>query len=154
MTTLIQRLDPCAAWFRALARTRGAILWIFPVLLLGAYLGSLQPGSVLLGFKSRLSQRWENRPLLAEARRLNLDYEQVLAKPVAYVGKPVVWCVDTPAKDHSFVAGRPGWVVALTGRSEDYTTMAAASGGYCLNLLAVIDGFERGVVRLRPVERL
>jgi len=35
------RLDPCVNWFKLLAATRGRILWIFPIVLLGAYLGAL-----------------------------------------------------------------------------------------------------------------
>jgi len=100
----------------------------------------------------RRSERRANASLLAEARRLNLDYEKVLADPKAYVGKPVAWCISTTAANSSFVAGRPAWPVALNGSFDDYRTNTG-SASYCLDVLAVITGFEHGLIQLRPVEK-
>ena len=84
-----------------------------------------------------------------------MTYEQVLAQPSAYVGKPVVWCLNTPPEGNSFVSSRQGWPVALSGSREEYmTTNNGGSAGYCFDVLAVIAGFERGVIQLRPVEKI
>jgi hypothetical protein len=150
MTGLAARLDPCVNWFKLLSRTKGRILWLFPALLLAGYLVSLRYGDAAVGFWERFRERDSNAPLLTEARALDLDYERVLAKPEAYVGKPVVWCVDTPSANASYVAGRPAWPVALHGEYEEYRT----NPGHCLSVLAVITGFESGQIQLRAVERL
>jgi hypothetical protein len=154
MTELAARLDPCVNWFKLLARTKGRILWLFPALLLAGYLASLRFGDAASGFLDRFHERSSNAPLLAEARGLNLGYERVLAEPKSYVGKPVVWCVDTPAVNVSYVAGRPGWPVALNGSYDEYRTNGGGSASYCFKVLAVITGFERGLIQLRPVEKL
>jgi hypothetical protein len=153
MNRLAARLDPCVNWFKLLARTKGRILWVFPALLLVGYLVSLRVGDVGAGFLDRFHERSSNAPLLADARRLNLDYEQVAAKPRDFVGKPVVWCVNTPSAGHSYVAGRPAWPVALNGSFEEYRTNSGTAS-YCWNVLAVVTGYEGGLIQLRPVERL
>lgn len=153
MTALAARLDPCVNWFKLLARTKGRVLWLFPIALLGAYLCSLAGVNPVGGFFERRSELQANAPLLAEARALNLDYEQVLAKPEAYAGKPVVWCVNLPAANVSYVSGRPSWPVALSG-SEEYRLNGEGSGHHCMNVLAVIAGSERGLILLRPIEKL
>lgn len=146
------RFDPCVNWFRVVARTKGRILWIFPTVLLAAYIGALWRGTPLRDLQAYFHQRRANAPLLTEARALKIDYEQVLAKPAAYVGKPVVWCIDTPVTGNSYVSGRASWAVALNGASGDYLTNSG-SAGYCWNVLAVVTGFENGRVQLRPVEK-
>jgi hypothetical protein len=153
MTALAARLDPCVNWFKLLVRTRGRVLWLFPAALAAVYLWSLAGGNPIGGFFERRAELRANAPLLAEARALNLDYEQVLAKPASYAGKPVLWCVTTYAPDTSYVLGRPGWRVALNGSFDEYKT-SGNSGGHCLDVLAVITGFERGLIQLRPVEKL
>ena len=153
MTAIAARLDPCVNWFKLLARTKGRILWFFPALLLAGYLASLRYGDVGAGFLERSRERDANAPLLAEARALDLNYEKVLAEPRAYTGKPIVWCVTTFAPNVSYVAGRPAWPVALNGSFDEYRTMGD-SGGHCLDVLAVITGFERGLIQLKPVEKL
>lgn len=153
MNDLARRLDPCANWFRLLARTKGRILWVFPVGLLAAYLGVLSRGRLLSDLMDRFHQRGANAPLLAEARSLDLDYEAVAARPAAFVGKPVVWCVDTPSAGRSYVSGRPSWPVALNAPFEDYRTNPT-TGGYCYKVLAVVTGFQDGLIQLRAVEKL
>ncbi len=153
MTALAARLDPCVNWFKLLARTKGRVLWLFPALLLAGYLASLRAGDVAGGFLDRFHERSVNAPLLARARALNLDYETVAAAPRSYVGKPVVWCVDTPAANASYVSSRPSWPVALNGSFDEYRTNSG-TGSYCFNVLAVITGFEHGLIQLRPVEKL
>ena len=151
---LVARLDPCVNWFKLLARTKGRILWIFPALLFVGYLVALHGGSPAVDFLDLLRQRNSNSSLLTEARSLNLDYEQVLANPRAYVGKPVAWCVST-RQDGSYVSDRPAWPVALKGPFdfEEYRSDHDETN-HCLDVLAVIAGFERGLIQLHPLERL
>jgi hypothetical protein len=146
MTAIAVRLDPCVNWFKLLARTKGRILWAFPLLLLAGYLIALSAGNPIGGFFERRAESREHAALLSEARALNLDYETVLARPQVYLGKPVLWCIDRPSSDLSYVSGRPAWPVALSGPYE-YV------GGRCRDTLAVITGSESGLIRLRPVER-
>ncbi len=155
MTALAARLDPCANWFKLLARTKGRILWLFPIALLCAYLAALSrtEGHPFSGFIERRSESRANAPLLAQARGLNLDYEQVLAKPEAFAGKPVVWCVASGDGRSGFVSTRQIWPIIWTVPSDDLKS-EIGSHGWCWNVLAVIEGTERGVVQLRPVERL
>jgi hypothetical protein len=153
MIALAARLDPCVNWFRLLARTKGRILWIFPAALMVGYLLALSTSAPLNHFLDRLGARRINAPLLAQARSLRLDYEKAAADPKAAVGKPVVWCVDMPASDTAYVSGRPSWPVAFNASFDDYRTNSS-SGGYCRTVLAVITGFEKGLLQLRPVEQL
>ena len=153
MTALAARLDPCVNWFKLVARTKGRILWLFPLALFVGYLCALSLGNPISGFLERRQELHTNASLLAEARGLNLGYEKVLAQPEAFAGKPVVWCVTTPVANASYVSGRPAWPVALNGSFEEYKTNGVASGGGCIDVLAVITGFEHGLIQLRPVEK-
>ncbi|MFI5360779.1 MAG: hypothetical protein ACHQ49_02315 [Elusimicrobiota bacterium] len=153
MTGIAARLDPCLNWFRVLARTRGRILWIFPALLLVGYVVALRHGDPIGGFFYRFSEKNTNTPLLRQARELNLGYEQVVAKPQDYVGKPVVWCVASGDGRSGFVATRQTWPIAWTDPSDKLKT-DIGSHGWCWNMLAVIEGVEQGIVKLRPVERI
>jgi hypothetical protein len=152
MTALAARLDPCVNWFKLVARTRGRILWLFPAAMIAGYLGALALGTPIGGFLERRQELRANASLLSEARVLNLDYERVQAQPQAFAGKPVVWCVTTPATNLSYVSGRPAWPVALNGPVSEYGT-TGGSGGHCVDVLAVIAGFEHGLIQLRPIEK-
>jgi len=152
MKNLAQRLDPCVNWFRLLARTKGRILWVFPAVLFVGFVIAVRGNHPLLSFLERRDIRKANSPLWAEAKRLDLGYEQVRADPAAMVGKPVVWCINTPA-EVSYVAFRPEWSVVWTNRTQGERTNSGTAS-YCLKTLAVVEGVDRGAVRLRFVERL
>ncbi|MFI5346248.1 MAG: hypothetical protein ACHQ51_07730 [Elusimicrobiota bacterium] len=150
MNAIARRLDPCANWFRLVSRTHGRILWLFPALLFVGWLAAVRENLLTPDWMKEHYIYDVNAPLSRQARELNLDYEAVLVKPGDFIGKPVVWCVDTPAAKSSYVSGRPSWPVALNGEYDVYRT----NPGHCLNVLAVITGFENGLIQLRPVERL
>lgn len=154
MTALARRLDPCVNWFKLLARTQGRILWLFPALLLTAYLATLDWGGVGMNLRDRLGTVSVNSSLRAEARRLDLDFDRVVADPAAAVGKPVVWCVDSFDGRTGFVNGRQSELVVWTVPSPDELKSSPGVKGYCLKTLAVVTGVERGVPQLRLVEKL
>jgi hypothetical protein len=154
MTAIARRLDPCLNWFRVLSKTQGRILWIFPAALLAGYLLAVtREGNPADGFLYRFSQNRVNAPLLREARGLNLSYARAAADPAAAAGKPVVWCVNGETADAGFVDSRQTQLASWTPPSDELK-MGRGSNGYCWNVLAVVQGVERGVVKLRIVERL
>lgn len=54
--------------------------------------------------------------VLAEAKKLDLDYDTVSANPSAYAGKPVLWClVKQMGTDRPFVNGNMSWIVDMQG---------------------------------------
>ncbi len=150
MIRIFRRLDPCANWFKLLAKTRGRILWLFPAGLLALYLISMIP---YLDVLSSFRLRSPNASMLAQARRLGLDFDRVVSEPAAAVGKPVVWCVSSNNGEHGFVNGNPSLPVVWAHPSAQLQTNDG-SHGHCLKELAVVEGFDRGAVLLRPVERL
>ncbi len=153
MTVLAARLDPCVNWFKWIARMRRHIFLILSAALLAGYIASLSRTNWVGGLRTQAVLREANAPLLAEARRLNLDFDRVVADPDFAVGKPVVWCVDSHDGRTGFVASRQNWPVVWRDPSDTLQTNNG-SYAYCWSFLAVVEGVDRGVVKLRPVERL
>ena len=86
--------------------------------------------------------------LLAEAKRLDLDYAAVAAAPHQFAGKPVLWCLINDLQTGRYVVGgNVSWPVEIAGPS--LLPMATARMGRCRETLAVVE--ERGEygVRLR-----
>lgn len=154
--TLARRLDPCVAWFRVHARTRGAIMWAFPGLLLGGWLGAVfgPEGMPLHGPFELRASRLANAPLLSEARRLGLTHDTVTADPAAALGKPVAWCVGSVDGERGRVGNRAIWPVLWSARSPELRTNIGGSAGYCFETLAIVEAVQSGVVRLRLVQKL
>jgi hypothetical protein len=153
MTALAARLDPCVNWFKLVARTRGRILWAFPAALFVGYLVSVNWPGAFAALASSRDDRSANVSDLTEARRLDLGYGAVLANPAAAVGKPVTWCVDSFDGAHGFVQSRQTDLVLWTNPSPELKSDPGAYG-YCVKTLAVVEGVEAGVVRLRLLEKL
>lgn len=153
MTAIARRLDPCVNWFKLLARTQGRVLWLFPALLAFGWLASVYWADALDGLSWRLSDRSANAALRAEARRLGLDFDRVVADPAAATGKPVAWCVSSNDGEHGSVDEKAAMPVVWSQPSELLKTNNG-SHGYCWKELAVVVGVDRGAVVLRPVERL
>lgn len=154
MNALLRRLDPCAAWFRTLRVSKERVLWAFPAGLLGAYLVTVAFDRPVASFFALRDRRAAAAPLLGEARRLGLDHARVVADPAAAVGKPVAWCVDSPDGEFGFTEGRQTAPVRWTAKSDALRSFQGIHG-YCLKVLAVVEGVDAGdVVRLRLVQKL
>lgn len=90
--------------------------------------------------------------LLAEARRLDLDYVTVAAAPHRYLGKPVLWClIKDMNSGRVVVGGNLSQPVAVSG--ADLPPMATARMGLCRDTLAVVVEGEDAGVALRHVGR-
>jgi hypothetical protein len=91
--------------------------------------------------------------LLAEARRLDLDYVTVSAAPHLYVGKPVLWCLtrqDSHLKPETIVGGNISQGVRIGG--GDMLPVNTGWRGRCKTTLAVVQETEElGLVSLRFV---
>jgi len=93
-----------------------------------------------------------NGDALAEAKRLGLSYEAALADPSAAIGKPVVWCVDHPARGYAYAGGKPSQPLILQDPSA-FPTNSPTTGGRCDRVLAVVTAVEKGGVSIRFLER-
>lgn len=132
-----------------MARTRGRILWVFPAALALAFAVSTPWGDVFRNFHSNELPK-ADAVLVLEARRLALDYETVAARPRAYVGRPVIWCLGKD-EGRTYVAGRTGWVVEIAGPVPQANSWR---GSRCANVVAVIEESVPPIVRLGYLGRL
>lgn len=90
--------------------------------------------------------------LLAEAKRLDLDYVTVSAAPHLYVGKPVLWCLIHDRNSRRVVVGgNLSQPVGISG--ADLPPMDTARMGLCRETLAVVVEGEGLGVNLRYVGR-
>ncbi|MCX5796465.1 MAG: hypothetical protein NTY77_13310 [Elusimicrobia bacterium] len=96
--------------------------------------------------RARHEEQKSLSPQAALAYRLDLTYEQVAAKPQDFVGKPVVWCVDHPDPNVSFLEGRPSQPLVW---SNDEAVLRTGPKGHCTRMLAVVEGAGLQGVRLR-----
>lgn len=86
--------------------------------------------------------------LLAEAKKLALDYETVAAAPQAYAGKPVAWCItEEYSTKRTMVRSNGGWIVNLTGSPLPGVYNARMS--HCVEMLAAIEKSDVPGVHLR-----
>jgi hypothetical protein len=104
---------------------------------------------------AHLMGRREERSLmasqLAEARRLDLDYAEILSGGAASVGRPVLWCVDYPGRVSAYAGGKPSQVVLWENPDAVPDTVGTTSGGRCWNMLLVVAKVQAGVPTLRYV---
>ena len=136
MTALVARLDPCVNWMKLVSSTHGRILWIFPAVLVGGYLWSVNWGDALSGLSEQRFHRAANSSLLGEARRLGLGFEAVISNPAQAIGKPVMWCVSSKDGEHGFVDEKATMPVVWMLPSENLRT-SLGSYGYCWKELAI-----------------
>ncbi len=153
MSAITARLDPCVNWMKLLSRTHGRILWAFPVLLIAGYMWSVNWGDAFSGISRQKSVRDAHSPLLSEARRLGLTFNDVLAHPQIAIGRPVTWCVSSKDGQTGFVDEKATMPVVWAYPSEDLRTFLGTHG-YCQKELSIIEGLDRGAVLLRPIEKL
>lgn len=106
---------------------------------------------VASNFGERRSQIHMLRPLVERARREPVTYEQALAAPTAFAGRPVVWCVDHPSTGASFLDGRPLSWVNDGDAEKNLPTNGPTTGGRCTTVVAVIEGAKTGKLALRYV---
>jgi hypothetical protein len=85
--------------------------------------------------------------LLAEAKRLGLEYEAVSANPSLFAGKPVLWCLVRD--EHTWrpvVDGNINWPVDVPG--AELKPMATARMGRCRPTLGVVEASKEPGVHL------
>jgi len=71
---------------------------VVTILICGGILICVWLGIVLLpSFQHRRAQDKAIQPLIDEAEKLDIIYEEVIASPGKYIDKPVVWCVSHPS---------------------------------------------------------
>lgn len=97
---------------------------------LAALIASTLTPKVLRDLDERRSQRLALEPFIREARLWPMTYE------TATPGRPVVWCVDHPAKSVSYLAGAPSQPLAWTNEAELPETNGPTSGGRCRVMVA------------------
>ena len=68
-------------------------------------------GAMEGNFRLRRAERAALAPVLADARRSNLTFPQVVAAHPAHLGKAVYWDVTVVSTHTSYAEGRPGWSV-------------------------------------------
>lgn len=88
--------------------------------------------------------------MTAEAKRLDLGYDQIVSSPEQFIGKFVVWCVDHPATNVSYLAGRPAQPL-VWDYAQEVPLNSPTSGGRCTTVLATVEGVQREGVRLRYI---
>lgn len=94
------------ASFPAKAFAVSLALWLA---LLGAW--RLPWAETAANFRERRAEREALSPILADARRSNLTYPQVVVAHPAHLGKAVYWDVTVVSTSTSYAEGRPGWSV-------------------------------------------
>jgi hypothetical protein len=87
---------------------------------------------------TRHRERITLAPLVAEAERLSISYNQLAAKPQDFLGKPVLWCVDHPdVGGRAYLEGKPSQPLAFS--NSDVLPPTGSRGGHCVKMLAVVE---------------
>lgn len=74
--------------------------------------------------------------LLAEAKKLDLDFDTVSGNLSAHYGKPVLWCL-VKENNKLLVNGNMSWMVNMGG--GDFNPVATGRMGACKDTLAVVE---------------
>lgn len=152
-------LSNLPSWSHFSKPHHGGMKPFFFGVLVGLLLALLPWEGMLLGLtrlvdqaRSRSQERNALGPMMEKARNQNLSYEQISAAPKAFVGRPVLWCVDHPDVGISYHAGRPAQPVSWTNKVafEAHVPLnAPTTGGRCTKVLATVQGKrEQGEVVL------
>lgn len=104
------------------------------------------------GFLNLRRSRKTLAPMAREAERLNLGYDQIASSPQEFAGKFVVWCVDHPAPNVSYLAGKPSQPLVWEN-DQDLPRNSPTSGGRCTEVLAAVEGLRREGILLRYIGR-
>lgn len=75
---------------------------------------SLPWTDIAQAFHERQDERAALAVVLAEAKRLDLTFPQVVVSHPAHVGKPVYWDVSVLSSSASWVEGHPAWPIIWT----------------------------------------
>ncbi len=87
-------------------------------------------------------------PLVEQAKLWPMTYE------TAEAGKPVVWCVDHPAKGVSYLSGRQSQPLVWSNDAQVPITNGGGSSSWCADVVAVVEGRVPQGVKLRFVQQL
>lgn len=117
---------------------KAGLLCALAVLFAAGWAYSVDWGLVASSFSYGRPDYHIDAAVLAEAKKLGLDYDVVAAEPSKYAGKPVIWClVKELPSDRVYVDGNIGWAVNMPGGS--FNPVATARMGACKKTLAVIE---------------
>src|SRR3989339_891224 len=94
---------------------------------------------LLPSFQCRKDQDKAIQPLMNEAEKLDISYEEVIASPVKYIGKPVVWCVQNRGPGKVFHRGSDAQPLASDGPIPDFKGDKHRS---CQDMLLKIKGLK------------
>ena len=119
----------------ALAGKAGLLCGV-AVLFAASYAYTVNWSEVAASLASARSSYPVDAALLAEAKKLDLDFDTVVANPTAHGGKPVLWCL---VKENSklLVDGNMSWMVNMGG--GDFNPVATGRMGRCKSTLAVVE---------------
>ena len=94
----------------------------------------------LADFKERRAADQAVAPIVAQAKLWPMTYE------TAEAGKPVIWCVDHPARGVAYLESRPSQPIVYSNDDAAPLTFGNA-GSHCATVVAVVDGRRpQGVV--------
>jgi hypothetical protein len=85
-------------------------------------------------FRTRLSAKAAQAPMLKEAKRLGLTYDSVLADPVKALGRPAVWCLRQGAGGLAAYDGDPDRTVEIVN-PEDMPAVYGSTHQQCADAL-------------------
>jgi hypothetical protein len=105
----------------------------------GALIGSLPLDRWVSELGEKQASVESIEPLVHEAKMWPMTYE------TAEAGRPVVWCVDHPTRDDSYLEGRPSDRIFWT--NADSVPINSLPRGRCIRVVAMVEGRKpQGVV--------
>jgi len=93
------------------------------------------------GFQQRRIQKSTIAPLLAEARKLKLTYDEILLDPDKAMGRPALWCIQYRGEEGVFYNGDPGKKLFLVPSSK-MPPVPGYKHEACREMLVVVAGFK------------
>ncbi len=90
-------------------------------------------------FRSWRAHKAASAALIAEAKRLALTYDSILADPKAAMGKPAVWCLKRTSPYQAFLEDNGRKLVRIANPHAMYSTSGSTHQG-CIDTLVTISG--------------
>ena len=124
---------------------KAGLLCAVAVLFAASYAYTVNWSDVAASLVSGRSSYPVDAALLAEAKKLDLDYDTVSGNLPAHYGKPVLWCL---VKENSklLVNGNMSWMVNMGG--GDFNPVSTGRMGACKDTLAVVEKSDMPGVHL------
>ena len=105
--------------------------------LAGVWLYNLYPA-----FKANRELMKQVEPMLKEAEKLDLDYDKVLSGKDKYIGKYVLWCVQSKSKDEVFYKGDMNLRLTISNYSSIPEFLGSKHAG-CVDMLLNIEDVRK-----------